>query len=93
MLRILYVACWLALPAGLLLVGVGSASAQSDEVRQACSGDAMQLCSDFIPDVPKITVCMRRNYRRLSLECRQAMAHGHGGGGGGTYHRRYYRHR
>jgi hypothetical protein len=91
MLRILYLACWLALPAGLLLVGVGSAGAQSDEVRQACSGDAMQLCSDFVPDVPKITVCMKRNYRRLSLECRQAMARGHGGGG--AYHRRNYRHR
>jgi hypothetical protein len=90
MLRILYLAGWLALPAGLLLVGVGSADAQSDEVRQACSGDAMQLCSDFIPDVPKITVCMKRNYRRLSLECRQAMARGHGGGR--AYHRRY-RHR
>ena len=46
----------------------------------------MQLCSDFIPDVPKITVCMKRNYRRLSLECRQAMARQHR-----TYHRRYSR--
>jgi hypothetical protein len=90
MLRILYLAGWLALPAGLLLIAAGSARAQSDEVRQACSGDAMQLCSDFIPDVPKITVCMKRNYRRLSLECRQAMARGHGGGG--AYHRRYYHH-
>jgi hypothetical protein len=90
MLRILYLAGWLALPTGLLLVAAGSARAQSDEVRQACSGDAMQLCSDFIPDVPKITVCMKRNYRRLSLECRQAMARGHGGG---AYHRRYYHHR
>jgi hypothetical protein len=88
MLRILYLAGWLALPAGLLLVGAGSAGAQSDEVRQACSGDAQSLCSDFIPDIPKITVCMKRNYRRLSLECRQAMARGHGGG---AYHHRYYR--
>jgi hypothetical protein len=86
MLRIMYLACWLALPAGLLMIGVGSASAQSDDVRQACSGDAMQLCSDFIPDVPKITVCMKRNYRRLSLECRQAMARQHR-----AYHRRYSR--
>ena len=86
MLRILYLAGWLAFPAGLLLAGAGSASAQSDEVRQACTGDAMRLCSDFVPDVPKITVCMKRNYRNLSLECRQAMAHQHGG----TYHRRYY---
>ena len=84
MLRILYLAGWLALPAGLLLAGAGSASAQSDEVRQACTGDAMRLCSDFVPDVPKITICMKRNYRALSLECRQAMARQHR-----TYHRRY----
>jgi hypothetical protein len=87
MLRIMYLVCWLALPAGVLMIGMGSAGAQSDDVRQACSGDAMQLCSDFIPDVPKITVCMKRNYRRLSLECRQAMARQHA-----AYHRRYYRH-
>jgi hypothetical protein len=87
MLRILYLAGWLALPAGLLLAGAGSASAQSDEVRQACTGDAMRLCSDFVPDVPKITVCMKRNYRNLSLECRQAMAHQHA-----TYRHHYYRH-
>ena|SRR5579872_1498238 len=86
MLRILYLAGWLLVPAGLLLAGAGGASAQSDEVRQACTGDAMRLCSDFVPDVPKITVCMRRNYRSLSLECRQAMAHQHP-----AYHRHYYR--
>jgi hypothetical protein len=86
MLRIMYFICSLALPAGLLLAGANSAGAQSDDVRQACSGDAMQICSDFIPDVPKITVCMKRNYRRLSLECRQAMARQHR-----AYHRRYSR--
>jgi hypothetical protein len=86
MLRIMYLACWLALPAALLLVGAGSAAAQDDDVRQACTGDAMRICSDFVPDVAKITVCMKRNYRALSLECRQAMARQHR-----VYHRRYYR--
>jgi hypothetical protein len=86
MLRIMYLVCWLALPAGLLLAGADSAGAQSADVRQACTGDAMQLCSDFIPDVPKITVCMKRNYRRLSFECRRAMARQHA-----IYHRREYR--
>jgi hypothetical protein len=66
---------WVALTATLLLgAGGGSGRAQSDEVRQACTGDAMQFCSAVIPDVPKITVCMKRNYRRLSMECRHAMA-------------------
>jgi hypothetical protein len=88
MLRITYLACWLLLPAGLLVAGTSGVSAQSDEVRQACTDDAMRLCSDFVPDVPKITICMKRNYRALSLECRHAMARQHA-----TYHRRYYRHR
>jgi hypothetical protein len=87
MLRIMYLACWLALPAGLLLAGAERAGAQSDEVRQACTDDAMRLCSDFVPDVPKITICMKRNYRRLSSECRLAMARQHRA----YHHRRYSR--
>lgn len=85
MLRIMYLACWLVLPAGLLAVAPSSADAQDADVRQACTGDAMRVCSDFIPDVPKITVCMKRNYRRLSSGCRQAMARQHR-----IYHHRYY---
>jgi hypothetical protein len=84
MLRTMCLVLWLALPAGLVLVGQGSAAAQdAPDARQACAPDAMRLCSDFIPDVPKITKCMIRKYRQLSQECRVAMAHGH----------RAYRHR
>jgi len=87
MLRIMCLAFWLALPAGLLMVAAGSAGAQENpDVRQACAGDAMRVCSDFIPDVPKITVCMKRKYRQLSSECRLAMARQHR-----VYHRRYTR--
>ena len=77
LVRIVSLIFWVALPASLLLGGIEIVSAQSDDVRQACTGDAMQFCSAFIPDVPKITVCMKRNYRRLSVECRQAMARQH----------------
>jgi hypothetical protein len=72
MLRIMRLVCWPALPVGLLLIGigvagVGGAAAQgSDESRQACTGDAMRVCSDFIPDVPKITACMKRKRAQLS---------------------------
>lgn len=70
--------CWLILPAGLLLVGPGGAAAQdAPDARQACAPDAMRVCSDFIPDVPKITKCMKAKYRQLSPECRIAMSHGH----------------
>jgi hypothetical protein len=87
MLRTMYLVCWLALPVALLPVGLSGAAAQgSPEARQACTPDAMRLCSDFIPDVPKITKCMIRKYSQLSLECRRAMSHGHG-------HRAYRRQR
>lgn len=67
-----------ALLAGALFCDVGGAAAQgSPEARQACAPDAMRLCSEFIPDVPKITACMKRRHRELSEECRLAMRQGH----------------
>jgi hypothetical protein len=70
--------CWLALPVGAFLVAVNGAPAQgSDEARQACTPDAMRLCSEFVPDVPRITACMNAKHAQLSIECRRAMSHGH----------------
>jgi hypothetical protein len=83
MLRILRLVCGPALPGcfaiiGICVLGISGAAAQaSDEARQACTGDAMRLCSDFIPDVPKITACMMRKRGQLSAQCRLAMAHEH----------------
>jgi len=77
-------ACVLALPVVALLSGLAAANAQNapgsnvdDAVRQACTPDAMRLCSDFIPDVAKITVCMKQKHRELSKECTTAMAASH----------------
>jgi hypothetical protein len=87
MLRIMRFVSWPALAFGLLLIGLHTAVAQgSPEVRQACTPDAMRLCSDFIPDVPKITKCMIAKYRLLSRECRVAMANQHR-----AYRHHYYR--
>jgi len=62
--------------AGLLLLGLAAAAAQgTPEQRRACAPDAMRLCSDFIPDVPKITKCMKAKYRQLSEACRFEMRH------------------
>jgi len=84
MLRTLRLTCLLTLPVGLLLIGLAGASAQgTPEQRQACAPDAMRLCSDFIPDVPKITKCMKSKRKQLSEACRVAMAHKH----------RHYRHK
>jgi hypothetical protein len=58
----------------------GSGGAQSTTVghvsqsaRQACTPDALRLCSDYIPDVGKITACMRAKSAQLSEPCRAAM--------------------
>jgi hypothetical protein len=47
-----------------------ASSAYTPEQQQACTPDAMRLCSAFIPDVDSITVCMIRNKAQLSPPCR-----------------------
>jgi hypothetical protein len=56
----------MALSAALL---PGAARAYTPEQQQACTGDAFRLCSDAIPDVDRVTVCMIRNRPRLSPGC------------------------
>ena len=48
------------------------AAAQSwtPEQRAACEGDAMRLCGNFVPDVQRITACMRSKRGQLSAACR-----------------------
>jgi hypothetical protein len=47
-----------------------ASQAYTAEEQQACSPDAMRLCSAYIPDVDRITVCMIQNKSQLSPECR-----------------------
>ncbi len=69
--------CLLALLAGVSLYGLNSADAQaSPDVQQACTPDAMRLCSEFIPDVAKITACMKAKHAQLSATCITAMRGG-----------------
>jgi hypothetical protein len=90
----LLIVCLLALSVGAFVSEANEANAQSVDVRQACTPDAMRLCGNVIPDVPKTTACMRANRRLLSVECRTAMAggrheryeHGH------RYYGRHVRH-
>jgi hypothetical protein len=68
---------WLVLPVGVLVGGINAASAQvSQEIEQACTPDAMRLCSEFIPDRAKITGCMMRKRHELSETCLAAMRGG-----------------
>jgi hypothetical protein len=64
----------LALPVAFMLTGPSAAADKgTPEQRQACAPDAMRLCSDFIPDVPKITTCMNAKFSQLSKACQLAM--------------------
>ena len=75
----------------LLFCHLDGASAQgSDAARQACTPDAMRLCSDVIPDVARVTACMKAKYRQLSEPCRVAMRGTPSGKG--RYHGHHYRH-
>jgi hypothetical protein len=59
-------ACGLA----VCLVSAPAAAQGTPEQRQACQPDAMRLCSEFVPDVDRITACMIKNRIRLSPPCR-----------------------
>jgi len=43
------------------------------EQRAACSDDAQRVCGQYIPDVDRVTACMKRNRRHLSAACRRVM--------------------
>jgi hypothetical protein len=78
----------MALPFGALWIGdLQSAVAQTVDVRQACTPDAMRLCSEFVPDEAKVTACMHRKYAQIGPECRTAMAAGRKGQAHHAHHR------
>jgi hypothetical protein len=57
----------MALSASLL---ASAAQAYTPEQQQACTGDALQLCGEFVPDVDRVTACMIRRKSQLSPGCR-----------------------
>ena len=61
--------------ATLLALGMltTASHAYTFEQQQMCSGDAMRLCGSEIPNVSKVTACMRRNRSNLSTGCRTVM--------------------
>ncbi|WBL79905.1 hypothetical protein I3J27_05605 [Bradyrhizobium xenonodulans] len=56
------------------IVAQGAASAEeyrgTMEQQMACTPDVWRLCSDQIPDVSRITACLRENTPQLSSGCR-----------------------
>jgi hypothetical protein len=69
-----------------------AAAQGTPEQQQACTPDVMRLCNAFIPDVAKITACMRRNSRSISPGCRAALA-GPGHGKTRPAHHHHHHHR
>ena len=53
-----------------VLVQPGAGFAYTQEEQQACTPDAMRLCSEFVPNVDAITACMIRKKAQLSPPCR-----------------------
>ncbi len=62
-----------ALAVSITAVSTSASFAFSPEAQQKCTGDAFRLCSAEIPDIPKVTACMRRQRASLSAGCRQVM--------------------
>ena len=71
------------LAAGILMLGLSGANAQyrgTPEAQQACTPDVMRLCNAEIPDVERITACLRKNRMNLSPACKPVFGvgvHGH----------------
>ena len=88
-MRIVHLACILMLPVLLFCRLDGAAAQGSDAARQACTPDAMRLCSDVIPDVARVTACMKAKSSQLSEGCRVAMR---GEPSGKRRHAHYHHH-
>ena len=37
--------------------------------REACTPDVMRLCNDYVPDIPQIVACLKRQRLNLSPAC------------------------
>lgn len=44
----------------------------------ACMGDAMSVCGQFIPDRDRVAHCLLSNRSRVSVSCRMALTHWRG---------------
>ena len=68
-LSVVGISMLIAFTAATFAVDAAAAQGTADQ-RQACTGDAMRLCSQFIPDAAKTGACLARMRARLSPECR-----------------------
>jgi hypothetical protein len=64
-----------AIALSLLCLSFAPLGAKADEQsdQQACMGDAMNICGQFIPDREKVGACLYSNRAKLTPACRTAM--------------------
>jgi hypothetical protein len=58
-----------AAAAAMILAPACAAAQGTAEQRSACMGDAFQFCGSDIPDVEKITACLKKNVKQISPAC------------------------
>jgi hypothetical protein len=64
----------LTLAFAVSLASVSTASfAFTAEQQRMCTGDAFRLCGSEIPNIERITICMRKQRANLSTGCRAVM--------------------
>ena len=63
------IAGWVTALALLLCTETSAIAQGTDQQREACTPDAFRLCGAYIPDVDRITACLRGNGPRLSRPC------------------------
>ncbi len=51
---------------------------QEQQNQDACMGDAMTICGQFVPDREKVAACLLSNKHRISAACRTLLSHWHG---------------
>ena len=65
-----------AVVTALLASSSAALAAGTPEQRRACMGDAFRLCAAEIPNVSRITTCMRTNFSKLSPACKTVFLKG-----------------
>jgi hypothetical protein len=69
---------FLALFSGALATTALAGDQQAQDNQNACMGDAMSVCGQFIPDRERVAHCLRANRARVSVACRVALTHWRG---------------
>lgn len=59
-------------------VALSQGAEGTPEQQEACTPDAMKLCSDFVPDPGRVKGCLIQHIATLSLPCRGVFEKGRG---------------